>query len=582
MYILGYSGLDGYINFKRTNAPNLTDIEKSIGQGMDSAAAIMKDGKIICACAEERFNGKKHTGDFPVNAIRECLRVANIGINDIDIIAHGFNYEPYSAIYELNEYSKRLYEEVLSNNAQISLFSKYFYADISKKYTPIAHHDCHATYAYLTSAFNTKTLIVIADGLGEVDSISIYLGEGKKITKLHTYNADSSIGMMYAATTEFLGFYPNSDEYKIMGLAAFGNPKKYEGFMNNTAIFCDGNINIKMLFPDKITTVYDRETYRHFKRFLSKNLFKERDPKDKITSEHIDLAAALQHKTNTIMLELVDYWRKQTGAKQLCISGGVALNCVTNAFIASKNIFDKIYIPPASADDGTSLGACMNILIKNGKSLSSKFCPGMPFYGPEIKYSGKSVDGVNITKMTDKELNHRVGTDLINKKIVAWARGKMEFGPRALGHRSIFADPRDIKTKERLNKITKEREMFRPFAPMVKSEFVDKFFITTKSCNYKHMLINATVRDRYRDKLQAVIHIDGTSRIQTVSRDDLPDIWSLLDFMEKNTGIPVILNTSFNLKSEPIVCYEDDAIRSFIKSDIDCMVINDYYFEKIR
>lgn len=582
MYILGYSGLDGYIDFKKTNIPDLNDIEKSVGQGMDSAAAIIKDGEIICACAEERFTGKKHTGDFPVNAIKRCLEAANIDICDVDVVAHGFNYEPYDAIYGLNDYSRELYEKILSDNSQIALFKKHFKVDISKKYTSIAHHDCHAAYAYLTSGFKGRALVVVADGLGEADSISIYVGENGILKKLHSYGPESSIGMLYAATTEFLGFYPNSDEYKIMGLAAFGDAEKYKDFIDDVATINDGNIKIKMLFPDQITTLYDRETYRNLKNYMGKNLFKERDSKDDLTIEHMNLAATLQQKTNELMLNLVKYWQEQTGAQQLCLSGGVALNCVTNSYIASNDIFKKIYVPPASADDGTSLGACMSILIKNGKLLNGEYCPGMPFYGPEILYSGKKVDGAKITRVSNEELINKVGGDLLNKKIVAWARGKMEFGPRALGHRSILADPRDIKTKERLNKITKEREMFRPFAPMVKLGLADKFFKTVRSCNYNHMLINAAVRDEYKDRLQAVIHIDGTSRIQTVSKDDLPDIWNLLDYMEINTGIPVVLNTSFNLKGEPIVCFEEDAIRSFINSDIDCMVINDYYFEKIK
>lgn len=582
MYILGYSGLDEYVDFKKTKIPNLSNIEKSVSQGMDSAVAIMKDGEIICACAEERFISKKHTGSFPVNAIRGCLEIANIDICDVDVVAHGFNYEPYHAVYGLNDYSKELYEKILSNKSQIALFKKHFKIDVSKKYASIAHHDCHATYAYLTSGFKERTLVVVADGLGEVDSISIYVGENGTLKKLRSYGPESSIGMLYAATTEFLGFYPNSDEYKIMGLAAFGDAEKYKSFIDNIATIDDGNIKIKMLFPNQIKTLYDRETYRNFKDYLSKNLFKERDSKEDLTIEHMNLAAALQQKTNELMLGLVKYWHKQTNAQQLCLSGGVALNCVTNSYIASSNIFKKIYVPPASADDGTSLGACMSILIKNNKSLNEKYRPGMPFYGPEIIYSGKKLDNVRITKLSNRELINKVGEDLLNKKIVAWVGGKMEFGPRALGHRSILADPRDIKTKERLNKITKEREMFRPFASMVKLESANKFFKTIESCNYNHMLINTVVRDEYKNRLQAVIHIDGTSRIQTVSKDDLPDIWSLLDFMENNTGIPVVLNTSFNLKGEPIVCFEEDAIRSFVNSDIDCMIINDYYFEKTK
>lgn len=582
MYILGYSGLDGYTDFKKANMPDLSDIEKSVSQGMDSAAVIMKDGEIICACAEERFTGKKHTGSFPANAIRRCLAAAGIDICDVDVVAHGFDYKPYYAIYSLNDYSKELYEKILSDKSQIALFKKHFKNDVSKKYASIAHHDCHAAYAYLTSGFKERTLVVVADGLGEVDSISIYIGENGTLKKLRSYGPESSIGMLYAATTEFLGFYPNSDEYKIMGLAAFGDAEKYKSFIDNIATIDDGDIKIEMLFPSQIKALYDRETYRNFKDYLSKSLFKERDSKEDLTIDHMNLAATLQQKTNELMLGLVKYWQKQTDIQQLCLSGGVALNCVTNSYIASNNIFKKIYVPPASADDGTSLGACMNVLIKNNKPLDEKHRPGMPFYGPEIVYSGKKLNNVRITKLSNRELINKVGEDLLNKKIIAWARGKMEFGPRALGHRSILADPRDIKIKERLNKITKEREMFRPFAPMVKLESANKFFKTIESCNYNHMLINTVVRNEYKNRLQAVIHIDGTSRIQTVSKDDLPDIWNLLDFMENNTGIPVMLNTSFNLKGEPIVCFEEDAIRSFVNSDIDCMVINDYYFEKTK
>lgn len=177
MYTLGYSGLDGYVDFKKANIPNLSDIEKSVSQGMDSAASIMKDGEIVCACAEERFTGKKHTGSFPVNAIKRCLEAAGIDICDVDVIAHGFNYEPYRAIYSLNGYSKELYEKILSDKSQVALFKKHFRIDVSKKYTSIEHHDCHAAYAYLTSGFKEQTLVVVADGLGEVDSISIYVGE---------------------------------------------------------------------------------------------------------------------------------------------------------------------------------------------------------------------------------------------------------------------------------------------------------------------------------------------------------------------------------------------------------------------
>ena len=592
MYVLGYSGLNGYTQFKAENLEHLTKIEQSVSQGMDAAAALMHGGKIICACAEERFTGKKHVGDFPVHAIRKCLETAGIKLTDVDIVAHNFDYEPFRELYSLNNFSNRLYHEILSRSSQIKLFKQFFNSDIDQKFIQVPHHDCHANYAFQTSGFRDKTLVLVIDGLGEIDSISVYLGENNHLEKIESFGPESSIGMLYAAVTEFLGFYPNSDEYKLMGLAAFGNPNAYKKIFDQIAVFKDGHPEIKHLFPERISDSYDRETYRYFKKYLGENLFPERKPGDEITSEHKDLTAALQAKTNELIYHLAKYWQNKTGAKSLCISGGVGLNCVANTYLAEQQIFNHIYITPAAGDDGTALGACLDILEKNDIKLESEFQPGMPFYGPEIHFAPeihkkinnsrlKLSENLKITQLSEEALIETVGNDLINKKIVAWARGKMEFGPRALGHRSILADPRDIRTKQRLNRITKEREMFRPFAPMIKAETAKQYFEIDPACNYNHMLINAKVRPQYLDKLQAVVHVDSTSRIQTVHKSDLLDIWLLLDFMEHHIGLPVLLNTSFNLKGKPIVCSEDEAIHSFLNSDIDRLVINNYYLEKL-
>lgn len=581
MYVLGYSGLDGYVDFKSKKIYNLSNRENSVGQGMDAAAVIMKDGKIIAAAAEERFTKQKHAGRFPVNAIKYCLEEANVQISEIDIIAHNFDYMELEDMYYMNKYSTELFNTVLSNESQIKLFRNYFNVDIKDKFKAYIHHDCHAAYAFDTSGFSSS-LVFVVDGLGEVDSISIYCAnKNTGFDKIAAYGPDSSLGMLYAAITDYLGYYTNSDEYKVMGLAAFGDPSAYKEIMDEIITVDDGLVKINHLFPDIIKTPEDRETYRFFKSWLSTRIFPERQQDDSIEQKHKDLAAALQHKLNEVMTSIAIYWQKRTGQKNLCMAGGVALNCVANEKIANLKIFDGFYVAPASADDGTALGACLLSIRNCGLRLEDRFVLDMPFYGPYIDLPIHNLDKVSISLMSDTELVSRIADEIINgEKIVAWSMGRMEFGPRALGHRSILANPRNAEMRERLNTVTKQRESYRPFAPIVKSESLKKVFCPFEGAVYKHMLINVDVRPEYRNRLQAATHVDGTARVQSVEKKDLPLLWKLLDKVGMMTGVPVILNTSFNLKSMPIVCTGDDAIFSFLNSDIDLLVINNYLLEK--
>ena len=584
-YILGYSGIDGYLTYKNSHIEGLTQHESFVSQGMDAAAALLKDGKIVAACAEERFSGQKHTSSFPKHAIDACLETAGITIDDVSWIGHNFNYDPYRDMLYTNEYTRGLFDEVLCDKAQVALFKKHYGVDVGDRFRACEHHDTHAAYAFETSGFG-GSLVVIADGLGEYNSISVYKADkAKGLTLLKTYGPASSLGMLYSATTDYLGFVTNSDEYKIMGLAAYGDSRQYKALFDEIVVLGnDGNVEITHLIPAKITSPKDRETYRHFKRWLYQRVFPERKSDESVGVKHKDFAAALQSRLNEAMSHIIRYWQGQTDAKNLCMGGGVALNCVTNAHIAAQRAFENIYIAPAAADDGTSLGAALLLMRRLGIKLNRTHYIDMPFYGPGIalEEADQAIrdNKLDVQEVGNDELVEVVADAVLKGKIVAWTEGCMEFGPRALGHRSILADPRQYEMRDRLNAVTKQRENFRPFAPIVKEEAVNEYFDVVEGVVYKHMLVNVDVKKEHINNLQAITHTDGTARVQSVSKHDLPVLWELLDCIERRISIPILLNTSFNLKSKPIVCNSKDAVEAFVNSDIDLLVINNFILKK--
>lgn len=584
MYILGYSGLHNYINYKRKAIPDLSYYESLVGQGMDSAAAIYHNGSII-AVAEERFSKKKHTGDFPVNAINACLKEAGISINDVSLICHSFNYTPYERLLRINSHTSDLYSKILCEQSKMENFVQYYNMDreyVKEIYQSFEHHLSHAAYAYYSSGYD-RSLILVVDGMGEFSSISVFQGQGKQITLIGEYGPKSSLGMLYSAITEYLGFISNIDEYKVMGLAAYGDKKIYSSLFDDIVSWNDMDFELDHLIPNIITCPADRETYRFIKKWLSSVLpFEERKANEVIGIQHKDLAAALQDFLNKTMLHLVNIWLQKTGEKNLCLSGGVALNCVANAYIAEKCIKEKgvlsqLYIPPAAGDDGTAIGAAL-LGAKRKEIFVGVSAKEMPFYGPYVTDVDLALLKYNLsyTKLeSKKELKKVMAQMIANNKIVAFASGRMEFGPRALGNRSIFANPSKYEMRERLNNVTKQREKFRPFAPIVKEEMLKKYFDCVDGVCYKHMLVNARIKEAYREMLKAVEHIDGSARIQTINRIEHPFIWELLNEVEQYIGIPILLNTSFNLKEMPIVCSADDAINALVNSDIDALILND-------
>lgn len=583
--VLGYSGFNDYTSYKKSQIDGLTLHESLVSQGMDAAAAIIRNGTVVAAVAEERFTGQKHTSAFPKNAIEYCLQEAGVDWDDITAVAHNFDYSALRPLMERNPYTKGLYEQVLSDERQVHLFKEAFDVDVADRFNAIDHHLAHASYTFYNSGFS-DSLVVVADGLGEQNSISIYAGKNNTLTLLKGFGPLSSLGMLYSAITDYLGFITNSDEYKIMGLAAYGDLSVYADVFKKLVILDDdGGVRIPELLPAKIQTPLDRETYRHFKTVLSELGLPAREPEGEVTQAHRDFTAALQHRLNEAMLHVVSYWAKETGNTNLCMSGGVALNCVANAYVADRKLFTNIYVAPAAADDGTAIGAALHMATKLNPSTEFTNTQDMPFYGPavvvtpELETRAKE-HGIQVRHVEKQELITTVRDCIVGGGIVGWAQERMEFGPRALGHRSILADPRQYEMRDRLNTVTKQRENFRPFAPIVQAESLKTYFDAIEGVGYKHMLFNINVNKAHQHELQAITHVDGTARVQAVEKTDLPLLWDLLGAVAEVTGSPVLLNTSFNLKSMPIVCYADDALQAYIDSDIDLLVINDTIFTK--
>ncbi len=582
MNILGYSGLHDSIKFRKRHFENFTEQEYRMCQGLDSSACIIVDGEIIAAAEEERFNGEKYTCDFPIQAIKYCLDKACISIGELDFICHGFNYQKNKPIYMLNEASKSFYEEVLSPDIQKELWEKYFPAcKIEDKFIPTDHHLAHAATAFYPSAFDSA-LILVADGLGESYSISLFDANQSGIRCLKTCNLMSSLGVLYSQITNHLGFWVNSDEYKIMGLAPYGDGKVYEGLFDELIEYrSDGTIFISKFALNK--TEMERQTGRGFRQWLADNIIPERKPDEPITQEHKNLAASLQRALEKSLLHILSYWKNATGNNKLCLAGGVALNCTANGVILRSGLFDDLFIQPAANDAGTSIGAALIQSYKEGYPLEKETSRyQLPNYGPSfiegdhesaVKRFGNKI---TVTKFTQELLVQQAAQWIADQKVIAWMQGGMEFGPRALGHRSILADPSSAMMRDHINELVKKRESFRPFAPSVKFERAHEYFEIPKEREFPHMLYTVKVKEKYCDKFPAITHVDRTARIQTVNKKHAELYWLLLDEVEQRTGYPMVLNTSFNVKGQPIVCTPEEAIDTLIATNIDALFMGDY------
>jgi carbamoyltransferase len=574
--VLGISGFENSIPFKKAHWPGLEEREYRISQGHDSAAVLLVDGEVVAGAAEERFSRKKHTGDFPASAIQYCLNTARITPDELDEIAHGFDYTPYRAAFLLDATSAEQYDQVFSREKLLAGVGQHLPDFPHDKVHQVNHHLAHAASAFYTSGWD-ECLVVVIDGMGEAQSATAYHAHDNQIDKLQEIAAKDSIGILYSVITLHLGFDFNSDEYKIMGLAPYGNPARYRHFFEQAVELLDrGTIKIPILRMNEQRE--DRETYGATRRYLEEHLVPKRAPDSEITDDHRDIAAALQECLDKVMLHICGHFGRVTGLRRLAMAGGVALNCTANGRLLQSGIFDEIYVQPAAGDDGTALGAALWRASRNGGVSNHRF--PVPFYGPAatpseideaIEQTGNRIEVTRFANLRDACAE---AAKLIKGgRVLGWYRGRMEFGPRALGHRSILADPGHAEMRDRINAMVKMREAFRPFAPAVSLEQVQDWFEVPRGLELPYMIMTADVRPQFRAALPAITHVNGSARVQTVSAKDNCEFHELLKAVGKATGREMVLNTSFNVKGQPIVNTPREAIDTFLSTGIEFLFL---------
>jgi carbamoyltransferase len=574
--VLGISGFENSIPFKKAHWPGLEEREYRISQGHDSAAVLLVDGELVAGAAEERFSRKKHTGDFPIGAIQYCLSAAGIKADEIDEIAHGFDYTPYRAAFLLDPITAEQYDQVFSRETLLAQVNRHLPGFPADRVYQVNHHLAHAASAYYTSGWD-ECLVVVIDGMGEAHSATVYKAHDNQLEKLEEITAKDSIGILYSVITLHLGFDFNSDEYKIMGLAPYGDPSRYRRFFEEAVEFLDnGTIKIAALRMNNERK--DRETYGATRRHLEQHLIPHRAPEAEITDDHRDVAAALQECLDKVMLHICGHFGRTTGLRRLAMAGGVALNCTANGRLLQSGIFDDIYVQPAAGDDGAALGAALWRASRNGAIRNVRF--PVPFLGPAasqsdidkaIEQTKERIETVRFSSLRDACAE---AAKLIRDgRVLGWYRGRMEFGPRALGHRSILADPGHKEMRDRINAMVKMREAFRPFAPAVSLEQVQDWFEVPRGFELPYMIMTADVRQQHRAALPAITHVNGSARVQTVSAKDNGEFHTLLEEVGKLTGREMVLNTSFNVKGQPIVNTPREALDTFLGTGIEYLFL---------
>ena len=582
----------------------------------DSAATILVDGKIIAAAQEERFTRKKHDPSYPFNAINFVLKFSNLNLSDIDQII--FFEKPFLKFERLLEtylafapkgfksfskaipiwlkdklfQKKILFNELKKHDANFNDEKKIFFSD---------HHLSHAASAFFPSPFE-EAVILTADGVGEWATTTVAIGKKNNLEIKKEINFPHSLGLLYSAFTYYIGFKVNSGEYKLMGLAPYGNPIYYDKIVNNLVdIKDDGTFRLNQKYFNYTTGL--TMTNKKFD-----NLFenKRRDPsKENLTQFHMNIASSIQKVTEDIMLKLAFSLKNEFKSKNLCLAGGVALNCVANGKILKEKIFENIWVQPASGDAGGSLGAALALWYlenKNQRKINKNDDMNGSYLGP--KYSQKEIEkeleslGAKFETLEENELIEKTAHALSSGDAVGWFQGRMEFGPRALGGRSILGDPRSSNMQKNLNLKVKFRESFRPFAPSVLRDDLSDWFDMNTDSPYMLMVANINknkiikMNDEEnklfgieklnikRSKIPAVTHVDYSARIQTVNEKNNSKYFKLLKKIKEITGCPVLVNTSFNVRGEPIVNTPTDAFNCFMGNQLDILVIGNCYLYK--
>jgi carbamoyltransferase len=585
MNILGISGFEGSMRFKQAHWSGLSEREYRIVQGLDSAAALFINGELVAAAAEERFNRRKHTGDFPEGSISYCLSEAGLSLDAIDEVVHGFNYYPHRLAYSLNPISAQLYQEVLAPEAVATQIHQRLDGFPSQRVRHVDHHLAHAASAYFCSGWE-ECLVLVIDGMGESESASVYRASGGKLQKLTKISARNSIGILYSVVTLHLGFDFNADEYKIMGLAPYGDPKRHRSFFDRAVqLNRDGTISVPLLHYNQ--SRLEKETYAATRQYLENHLVKARSPEGDITDDHRDAAAALQQCLDRVMLHICTSFGRKTGLRRLALAGGVALNCTANGRLLRCGAFDDVFVQPAAGDDGSALGAAAFRAGVHGEIRNSRI--PVPFFGPA--YSEPQVaraverfgDQIECTEFRSlAEACEEAARLIAAGYVIGWYRERMEFGPRALGHRSILADPAHPDMRNRINAMVKMREAFRPFAPAVTVRDASRWFNVASGTELPYMITTVEVREEYRSELPAITHVDGSARLQTVSPVDNHAFHTLLEAVGRITGREMVLNTSYNVKGQPIVNTPEQALETFLNCGIDYLFLENSLVRRKR
>ena len=583
----------------------------------DSAATMVVDGKIIAAAQEERFSRIKHDPNYPYNAVNYVLNEANIKLNQVDYIV--FFEKPFLKFERLLEtylaFAPKGFKSFCMSMPlwlREKLFQKNFlynklkqhdenFKDINKIHFS-EHHYSHAASAFFPSPYK-EAIILTLDGVGEWATTTIASGNDNKINMLKEIHFPHSIGLLYSAFTYFLGFKVNSGEYKVMGLAPYGEPK-YKDLIINKLIDLkeDGSFRLNMKYFNYATGL--TMVNSKFEKLFGK---KTRNPNtDLLNKFHMDIAASIQAVTEEIVIKITKSIARENKSKNLCLAGGVALNCVANGKILKNNIFKNIWIQPAAGDAGGSLGAALafwyNELGNKRQIIPNKDEMKGSLLGPS--YSNEKIESIlkllnaKFEKLDDENLLSLIANELKNEKIIGWFQGRMEFGPRALGARSIIADPRSDKMQKELNLKIKFRESFRPFAPSILREDLNDWFELDQESPYmllvsdikKKLQIPMNEKDNKlfgidklnikRSKIPAVTHVDYSARIQTVHAETNPKYYNLIKKFKESTNCPILLNTSFNVRGEPIVCTIEDAFKCLMGTNVDILVCENFILYK--
>jgi len=582
----------------------------------DSAATLIQDGNIIAAAQEERFSRKKHDERFPRNAIKYVLEEANIELSQVDYIV--FFEKPFLKFERLLETylafapkGFKSFSLAMPIWLREKLFQKKYLFDLLqeldknfnniKKIKFSEHHYSHAASAFYPSPFD-EAIILTLDGVGEWATTTVAHGKGSEITMLKEIHFPHSLGLLYSAFTYYTGFKVNSGEYKVMGLAPYGKPIYKDLILDNLIdVKEDGSFRLDMSYFNFATGL--TMTNKKFEKLFGQPVRKKED--ELLTQFHMDIASSIQAVTEEIVIKLTKDITKKYNLKNLCMAGGVALNCVANGKVLANKTFENIWVQPAAGDAGGSLGAALAYWyqeLKHKRKINPKDSMEGSYLGPRFENSIIEKELVslnaNFKKNSEEELINILADELSRERTVGWFQGRMEFGPRALGARSILADPRSEKIQKELNLKIKFRESFRPFAPSILSEEVSDWFDINNPSPY--MLLVADVKKNIqipmtseqeklfgieklnikKSKIPAVTHVDYSARIQTVHQDTNLRYYKLIKKFKEITGCPILVNTSFNIRGEPIVCSIKDAFRCFMGTNLDILVIEDFIMYK--